>query len=295
VGAIAGRREDSTSTCGLVPPGLGSCRERRQPFAEPDSAGRERKAARGVSTFAHQLRTEQLVFWRSREAAVFIFVFPPLLYVLLGSVYNDTIEGRPAADVLLAGLLGYGIANTAFAGLAIQLVIRRESGVLKRLRATPLPRWTYLVAVLASTLLVFLLQTVTIFALGRVFFDAKLPSEWLSLALAIVLGVACFAGIGLGAAALIRSAEGSSAVVNVVLLPMAFLSGSFGPTTDYPEVLKAIGDVLPLKYLVDIVEAIYLDDEHLWQQAGAIAAVAAWGALGLLVAWRRFTWEPRER
>jgi ABC-2 type transport system permease protein len=248
-----------------------------------------------MSTLAHQLRAEQLVFWRSREAAVFIFVFPPLLYMLLGSVYNDTIEGQPAADVLLAGLLGYGIANTAFAGLAIQLVIRRESGVLKRLRATPLPRWTYLLAVLASTLLVFLLQTVTIFALGRVLFDAKLPSEWLSLALAIVLGVACFAGLGLGAAAVIRSAEGSSAVVNVVLLPMAFLSGSFGPTTDYPEVLKAIGDVLPLKYLVDIVEAIYLDDEHLWQQAGAIAAVAAWGALGLLVAWRRFTCEPRER
>jgi ABC-2 type transport system permease protein len=83
--------------------------------------------------------------------------------------------------------------------------------------------------------------------------------------------------------------------VNVVLLPMAFLSGSFGPTTDYPEALKAIGDVLPLTYFVDIVEAIYLDDEHLWQQGGAIAAVAAWGALGLLVAWRRFSWEPRER
>jgi ABC-2 type transport system permease protein len=248
-----------------------------------------------MSTFAHQLRTEQLVFWRSREAAVFIFVFPPLLFLLLGSVYDGTIEGDPAADVLLAGLLGYGVANTAFAGLAIQLVIRRESGVLKRLRATPLPRPVYLVAVLASTLLVFALQTVTIFALGRMLFDSKLPSEWLSLALALVLGVACFAGIGLGAAALIRSAEGSSAVVNVVLLPMAFLSGAFGPTTDYPEVLQAIGDVLPLTYFIDIVEAVYLDDEHLWQQGGAIAVVAAWGALGMLVAWRRFTWEPRER
>jgi ABC-2 type transport system permease protein len=248
-----------------------------------------------VSVLAHQLRAEQLVFWRSREAAVFIFVFPPLLFLLLGSVYDGTIEGDPAADVLLAGLLGYGVANTAFAGLAIQLVIRRESGVLKRLRATPLPRWGYLVAVLASTLLVFLLQMVTIFVLGRVLFDAKLPSEWLSLVLAVVIGVACFAGLGLGTAAVIRSAEGSSAVVNVILLPMAFLSGSFGPTTDYPEVLRAIGDVLPLKYFVDIVEGVYLDDEHLWQQGGAVAVVAAWGLAGVLVAWRRFSWEPRER
>jgi ABC-2 type transport system permease protein len=247
-----------------------------------------------VSTLAHQLRAEQLVFWRSREAAVFIFIFPPMLFLLLGSVYDGTIDGRPAADVLLAGMLGYGAANTAFAGLTIQLVVRRESGVLKRLRATPLPRWTYLCAVLLSSLAIFALQTVVILALGRFLFDAQLPERWLSLAGTVLLGVAAFAGIALGAAALIRSAEGSSAVVNVILLPMAFLSGAFGPTTDYPEVLQAIGDVLPLKYFIDVVEAVYLDDEPLWQQGGAIAVVLAWGLAGLLVAVRRFGWEPRE-
>jgi ABC-2 type transport system permease protein len=248
-----------------------------------------------VTVLVHQLRAEQLVFWRSREAAVFIFIFPPLLFLLLGSVYEGTIEGHPAADVLLAGMLGYGAANTAFAGLTIQLVIRRESGVLKRLRATPLPRWAYLTAVLLSTLAIFALQTAVMLALGRFLFDAQLPERWLSLALAVLLGVAAFAGIGVGAAALIRSAEGSSAVVNVILLPMAFLSGSFGPTDDYPEVLQAIGDVLPLKYFVDIVSAVYLDDEPLWEQGRAIAVVVAWGLAGLLVAVRRFTWEPRER
>jgi ABC-2 type transport system permease protein len=248
-----------------------------------------------VTVLVHQLRAEQLVFWRSREAAVFIFIFPPLLFLLLGSVYEGRIEGHPAADVLLAGMLGYGAANTAFAGLTIQLVIRRESGVLKRLRATPLPRWAYLTAVLLSTLAIFALQTAVMLALGRFLFDAQLPERWLSLALAVLLGVAAFAGIGVGAASLIRSAEGSSAVVNVILLPMAFLSGSFGPTDEYPEVLQAIGDVLPLKYFVDIVSAVYLDDEPLWEQGRAIAVVVAWGLAGLLVAVRRFTWEPRER
>ena len=248
-----------------------------------------------MSLLAHQLRTEQLIFWRSREAAVFIFVFPPMLFLLLGSVYSGEIDGDPAADVLLAGLLGYGVANTAFAGLTIQLVVRRESGVLKRLRSTPLPRRDYLGAMLGSTLLVFLLQSVTIFALGRGLFDAALPTEWLSLALALVVGVAGFAGIGLGAASLIRSAEGSSAVVNVILLPMAFLSGAFGPTDDYPEVLQAIGDVLPLTYFIDLVRSIYLDHEQLWQHWDDIGIVLAWGAVGLAIALRRFSWEPRER
>ena len=240
-----------------------------------------------MTLFAHQLRAEQLVFWRSREAAVFIFIFPPMLFVLLGSVYNGTIDGDPAANVLLAGLLGYGIANTAFAGLTIQLVIRRESGVLKRLRATPLPQRTYLTAALASTL--------TIFALGLGLFDVDLPSDWLSLIVVAVVGVAAFAGIGLGAASLIRSAEGSSAVVNVILLPMAFLSGSFGPTQDYPAFLQAIGDVLPLTYLIDALDAVYLDDEHVWQQLGSLAVLAGWGLAGLAIAVRRFGWEPRER
>jgi len=93
---------------------------------------------------------------------------------------------------------------------------------------------------------------------------------------------------------LIRSQEGSSAVLNVILLPMAFLSGAFGPTRKYPEFLRAIGDVLPLKYLIDAIDAIYLHGRDLWSQRGAVAVLAAWGLAGVLVAWRYFRWEPRE-
>ena len=101
--------------------------------------------------FRHEVRTQQLLFWRNRESAVFVFIFPPMLFLLLGAVYDGRIDGFPAADVLLTGMLGYGCANTAFAGLAITLVIRREGGILKRIRATPLPPSTYLAAILTST------------------------------------------------------------------------------------------------------------------------------------------------
>ena len=111
-----------------------------------------------VRRFRHEIRNQQRLFWRNRESAVFVFIFPPMLFLLLGAVYSGKIEGFRAADVLLVGLIGYGCANTAFAGLAITLVIRRESGVLKRIRATPLPMVTYLAAVLCSTLVVFVLQ-----------------------------------------------------------------------------------------------------------------------------------------
>jgi ABC-2 type transport system permease protein len=251
-----------------------------------------------VRLLAHQMRFEQLAFWRNREAAVFIFIFPVLLYVLLASVYSDEVEldgvDFPAGDVLLPALFAYGAVNTAFGGLTIILVTRREFGLLKRLRATPLPAPTYFAAFLLSILVVFALEAVALLVLGKLAFDASPPENWLGFAGAILLGTACFAGLGLGAAALIRSAEGVSAVVNVIVLPMAFLSGAFGPRGDYPGVLDWIADALPLTYFVEIVNGIYLDGDSLFADPGALAIVAGWGAAGLAVAFWRFSWMPRE-
>jgi ABC-2 type transport system permease protein len=244
---------------------------------------------------AHQLRFEQRMFWRSREAAVFVFVFPLLLYSLLASVYGDEISGVPAEDVLLAGLFGYGAANIAFGGLAITLVIRREAGILKRLRATPLPARTYLAAVLLSTLVTFAIETAALLVLGGLAFGASMPANWLGFAGAIVIGVACFAALGFAAAALIRSDEGVSAAVNVVILPMAFLSGSFGPTAEFPTFLQAIADVLPLTYFLDVTNGVYLEGDSLFADPTALLVLAAWGLAGLAIAVTRFGWMPRER
>ena len=110
-----------------------------------------------------------------------------------------------------------------------------------------------------------------------------------------MLGVACFAGLGVGAASLIRSAEGVSAVVNVVLLPMAFLSGSFGPTDDYPAFLDAIAAVLPLTYFLDIVNGVYLDGESLFADPKALGSRRSPGAQrGSWSRLTRFSWMPRD-
>ena len=118
--------------------------------------------------FLHELRTEQLLFWRNREAAFFTFLLPIIFFLVFGSIYgNDRISGIRGAAYLEAGMIGYGVASTAFAGLAITMVIRRESGVLKRIRATPLPPAIYVVAVLVSTFVTFLIEAALIIALGR--------------------------------------------------------------------------------------------------------------------------------
>jgi ABC-2 type transport system permease protein len=218
-----------------------------------------------------------------------------MLYLLLGAFYTGKIDGYRAADVLLVGLIGYGCANTAFAGLAITLVIRRESGVLKRIRATPLPPPTYLAAMLVSTSIVFALQMVVTMALGFVLYGAHGPENWIGLVASLLVGVACFAGMGFGVAALIRSAEGASAVVNLIVLPMAFLSGSFGPTRHYPEVLRWLADVLPLTYLIRLMKDVYLRGASFHGHPKDILVMVIWGLAGLAVAWGRFGWQPREQ
>ena len=244
--------------------------------------------------FVHELRAQQLVFWRSREAAIFVFVFPILLFVLLNAVYEGESDGVPVVNALVAGLLGYGVANTTFAGLAILLVGRRENGILKRLRSTPLPPAVYLAAAVASILLVFALQSAALLALGTLVFGADAPERPLSLVAALALGAASFAGLGFAAASLIRSAEGAAPVTNVIVLPMAFLSGGFGPARELPSFLAAVADILPLRYFIDLVEATFVDGEPIWSRPGAIAVLAAWGLAGIAVASRRFRWEPRE-
>jgi ABC-2 type transport system permease protein len=251
-----------------------------------------------VSLFLHEVRTEQRLFWRNREAAFFTFFLPILFFLIFGSIYgNSTItkEHIRAAPFLQAGMIGYGVASTAFAGLAITMVIRRESGVLKRIRATPLPPVTYLLAVLVSTFVVFLIEALLVVILGRLLFHIAFPERLGSLFLVLMLGAACFAAMGLGLTGLVRSAEGSSAVVNFVYLPMAIISGTFFTPKEFPSFLRAIADVLPLTYYTKLTRDVMVRDHHIWSESGSIGAVLLWGAIGLVGAVRGFRWQPRER
>jgi ABC-2 type transport system permease protein len=249
-----------------------------------------------VRLLAHEVRTQQLLFWRNREAAVFTFLLPIVFFLMFGAIYgDDTVEHRyRGAAFLEAGMIGYGVASVAFAGLAITMVIRRESGVLKRVRATPLPPATYLVAVLVSTLIVFAIEALIVVLLGRVLYGVHFPHRLGSLVLALLLGATAFAALGLGITGLVRSAEGSSAVVNIVYLPMAIVSGTFFSTHNYPAFLKWLAEALPLTHFTALTRHVMLDGRPIWTQGSQVLVVALWGAGGLAAAVRGFRWEPRE-
>jgi len=246
--------------------------------------------------FVHELRTELLLYSRSKELAFFTFLLPIIFFVLLGSVYggSDRIKGYRAPDYLLTGMLGYGVAATAFSGLAIVLVIRRETGVLKRLRATPLPASVYILAVLLTSLIAFAIEAVMLIALGMLLFDAAFPKSVFSAAGAIILGGATFALLGVGVSGLVRRAEGASAVITALYLPLSFISGAFFSQQHFPGWLKQIADLLPLTYFIDLMGAVMLRGVELWDRPTDVAVIAAWGVAGALLARRFFRWVPYE-
>jgi len=245
-----------------------------------------------IRLFLHELRAQQLLFWRSREAAFFTFLLPIVFLLLLGSVYGDEeIDGINGSTYLLAGLLGYGVVATAFAGLAISLVLRRESGVLKRVRGTPLPTPVYLGAVIASTLVVIAANAVAQLLVARFVLDSRWPAALGGLALALLLGALVFAALGIALTGAIRSAEGSSALVNAIYLPLTFISGVFFSVETLPGFLQAIADVSPLTYLLDLIRSLVLEGGGSTED---VLVLAAWGLAGLVIALRVFRWEPRE-
>jgi ABC-2 type transport system permease protein len=222
-------------------------------------------------------------------------MLPIILFVLLGSTYgSDTINGVRGSDFLEAGMLGYGLVSTGFAGLAIFMVIRRENGILKRVRATPLAPSAYIGAVLTSTLVAFALSAVAMIAIGRVLFSVPLPHRWLSLIVVLLVGAFAFAAMGLGLTVVVKSAEGSSATVNAIYLPMSFVSGAFFSPHSFPRFLQILADALPLTYFIRLTRDVMLHDHHVWDNWADIAVVLAWGAVGGFVAATRFRWEPTE-
>jgi ABC-2 type transport system permease protein len=248
-----------------------------------------------VSLFLHELGYELRLYWRSRELAFFTFLLPMILFLLLGFAYGDQeIQGVKGSSYLLTGTLGYGVVATAFAGLAIVLVIRREEGILKRLRSTPLPAPVYLSAVLTTTMTAFLVQAVAIVALGMAVFGAPFPGHIVSLVVALVLGAASFAALGVGLTGLVRRAEGASAVVNAIYFPMLFLSGSFFERSTFPGFLRAVADVLPLTYFINLVFGVMNKGDQIWDRPRDVAVLVAWGLVGTVLAVRRFRWVPQE-
>jgi ABC-2 type transport system permease protein len=233
-----------------------------------------------------QFRFERKLFWRNPSAAFFNFLLPLLLLVLTATAFgvdHDDLE------VLIPGVAGMGVLANTFTSLAFNLTVLREDGVLKRIRGTPIPAGAYLAGLMGSVTLNAFLQVAMVVVIGNVAYGIDWPADPLLLVAFTLLGVACFAALGVAFSHAIPNQDAAPAYTNAVFLPLIFISGVFYSTDHLPEALKLIAEALPLKHLIDGLSAAIVGSSG--DVATAAAVVGAWTLGGLVLAVRFFRWE----
>ncbi len=235
-----------------------------------------------------QLRFERRQFWRNPSAAFFNFLLPLLLLVLVASVYADDPD---ELDVLIPGIAGMAVMATTFSALAFNVTFLREQGILKRMRGTPIPAPAYLGGLLGSAVTNAVLQVALIVAIGNLAYGVSWPQDPLALAVFTALGVATFAALGIAFSQLIPNFDAAAAYVNVVFLPLIFVSGVFYSAESLPPALEALAEALPLKHVIDGLSGAIVTGAGVADNVVALAVVAGWGIAGIALAVRFFRWE----
>ncbi len=238
-----------------------------------------------------QYRLERRMFWRNPSAAFFNFLLPLVILLAGGAILSGK---QHDLNKLLPAIAGMSVMSTTFTALAYNIVYLRERGVLKRIRGAPLPTGSYFGGVAANAITNTALQIVLVVLTGRLLFGLDWPPEPLSLIAWVLVGVVTFAGLGVAFAHAIPNFESTAAYVNAVFLPVVILSFYVFDASNPPAFLKTIADALPLLPLIEGLSGAMVTGSPIGDHLDLLAVLALWGAIGIYLAVRGFSWERAE-
>ena len=240
-----------------------------------------------------QVRFENRTFWRNPAAAFFTFVFPLLFMVIFNVVFAGGAEG--AGRFFTPAIIVFAVVTATYTNLAMTVTVARDDGILKRIRGTPLPALSYLLARMIHAALLALLLVIIVAAFGAVFYGVPVPWDRLPALLAtLVVSAAAFCALGLALTGVIPNADAAPAIVNATILPLFFISNVFIPLQNAPQWLDVVSSIFPVRHFADAMLRIYDP-----AAAGSgfspsdVGVIALWGIAGLVLALRSFSWEPR--
>jgi ABC-2 type transport system permease protein len=267
---------------------------------------RRRPVLHGASMVGRQLYYEQLSFWRNPFGSFFTVGFSVIFLVLLAATGGAQKFGVPIqlnghtvtlhvkqVQYYVPGFAAYGVMSVCFNALAISLVNRRESGLLKRIRLSPLPPSAMIAALLLNALVVAVVQVVVLLGVGRLGFDVRLPADYAPLVVAVAVGVVCFTALGIAASTIVPNEDAAGPMISIVFFVMLFLSGLWFPLRK-GSALAQFSGYFPIGRLITAMVAPFEffggTSPWAWRDLGV---VAIWGVVATVVAVRRFRFEPR--
>lgn len=241
---------------------------------------------RVLRSYALEARNECLRMLREPMYVLPVLLFPALLYLLFGVLLNR--GNADAARYLLAGYGAFGVIGAAMFGLGVGIASDRERGLLLLKRVQPAPPGAPLLAKMLMAMAFALGVSILVGLLGHFLAGVRLaPGQWAALLLVDVLGALPFCAIGLYLGTLVRGSA-APAVLNLLYLPMSFLSGLWLPLSMLPEALGRFAPLLPAYHLAQLAlrAAGFDPGVPAWRHALVLAGV---GVAFLLLAQRRLS------
>lgn len=194
-------------------------------------------------------------------------------------------------DFLLPGILSMAIMQGGVFGVAFGFVLLKKRGILRRLRATPMKPTEFIVAQVATRLVVLVGQVLVMIGAGIYLFDLHFQGNILNLMAVGILGGIVFLAIGFALSGISKSEDQVAPLANIITLPMMLLSGVFFSRASLPGFARAITDFFPLSYLADGMRSIVMDGASLGDIGGDLLGLSLWGVVTVFIAVKSFRWE----
>lgn len=199
--------------------------------------------------------------------------------------------GARYIDFLIPGLIGMNLMGSGMWGLGFAVVQARTRRLLKRLAATPMRRSHYLLSFMLSRLIFLALEVGAVVGFARLAFGVAVRGSWFGLGFISLVGALTFAGLGLLVASRTRTIEGVSGLMNLVMLPMWLLSGTFFSASRFPDFAQPFIQALPLTALNDALRAVMNEGASLASNWARLAVMLVWATVSFAVALRLFRWQ----
>lgn len=240
-------------------------------------------------------------FWRDPAALFFTAVMPLIFLFIFVTIFGSEKVG-PRGETInystyyVPSIVGLGVIMATFQNLAISLTTLREYGILKRVRGTPLPTWIFISGRIGQSIVIALLLVVLIVAIGNIVYGVEIPTQTLpAFLVTIVVGAASFCCLGVAVTAIMPTENAAPAIANAIVLPLLFISGVFFSIDEAPKWIGTLASIFPVDHFVDALKTSFNPyTEGAGFEWGKLAALAAWGVGGLIVAIYSFRWTPRE-
>ncbi len=251
----------------------------------------------------HQSGYDLRAFLRNRQSQFFTLALPILFLVIFASVFGSrgttpVPGGRISTSVYyVPGIMALGVIAACFGNLVASVTAQRERGVLKRRRATPVPAAAVIAGRVLTAIVIAAVMAAVLLAIGWAAYGAHVPGRTaFALVVTVVIGAASFCCMGYALTSLIHNEDAALPTTQALLLPLYFVSGVFVGATILPHWLADVGEIFPVRHLVNALLIAYNPHTTGLGFAGVdLLIVAAWGVAGFLIALRKFSWLPLGR